>query len=180
MGEIVVYFKIIYRGVVQFMEKQIMLTAEGLQNLKSELENLKTVKRKEIAEKIKVALSFGDLSENSEYDEAKNEQAIMESRILEIETMLKNARVINEDELSTKIVHVGSTVKLKDITENAETFGEIVEYKIVGASEADPREGRISDESPVGNKLIGQKAGNVVNVETPGGISTYEILEILK
>lgn len=157
------------------MEKQIILTPEGLQNLKDELDNLKTVKRKEIAEKIKVALSFGDLSENSEYDEAKNEQAIMESRILEIETMLKKVKVINEGELSTKIIHVGSKVKLED-----KTFNETVEYRIVGSSEADPREGRISDESPVGAALLGHKAGQTINVETPGGISTYKILEISK
>lgn len=157
------------------MEKQIMLTAEGLQALKDELENLKTVKRKEIAEKIKVALSFGDLSENSEYDEAKNEQAIMESRIVEIEAMLKNAKIINEKGLSKKIIHIGSKVKLED-----KTFNETVEYKIVGSSEADPREGRISDESPVGSALLGHKAGQTVEVETPGGICTYKILEILK
>lgn len=157
------------------MEKQIILTPEGLQNLKDELDNLKTVKRKEIAEKIKVALSFGDLSENSEYDEAKNEQAIMESRILEIETMLKKVKVINEGELSTKIIHVGSKVKLED-----KTFDETVEYRIVGSSEADPREGRISDESPVGAALLGHKVGQTINVETPGGISTYKILEISK
>ncbi|MBR2735560.1 MAG: transcription elongation factor GreA [Clostridia bacterium] len=157
------------------MEKQIILTAEGLQNLKDELDNLKTVKRKEIAEKIKVALSFGDLSENSEYDEAQNEQAIMEARILEIEAMLKKVKVINEGELSTKIIHVGSKVKLED-----KTFKKTVEYRIVGSSEADPREGRISDESPVGAALLGHKAGQTVKVETPGGISTYKILEISK
>ena len=157
------------------MEKQIILTAEGLQNLKDELDNLKTVKRKEIAEKIKVALSFGDLSENSEYDEAKNEQAIIEARILEIEAMLKKVKVINEGELSTKIIHVGSKVKLED-----KTFKKTVEYRIVGSSEADPREGRISDESPVGAALLGHKAGQTVKVETPGGISTYKILEISK
>lgn len=157
------------------MEKKIILTAEGLQNLKDELDNLKTVKRKEIAEKIKVALSFGDLSENSEYDEAKNEQAIMEARILEIEAMLKKVTIINEGELSTKIIHVGSKVKLED-----KTFKEKVEYRIVGSSEADPREGRISDESPVGAALLGHKAGQTVKVETPGGIVTYKILEISK
>ena len=119
--------------------------------------------------------SFGDLSENSEYDEAKNEQEIMESRILEIETMLKKVKVINEGELSTKIIHVGSKVKLED-----KTFDETVEYRIVGSSEADPREGRISDESPVGAALLGHKAGQTINVETPGGISTYKILEISK
>ena len=125
------------------MEKQVILTQEGLNNLKAELENLKTVRRKEVAEKIKVALSFGDLSENSEYDEAKNEQAIMESRILEIEAMLKNVKVIDEDELSTDRIHVGSKIKVHDVS-----FDETLDYRIVGSSEADPREGRISDESP--------------------------------
>lgn len=157
------------------LEKQVILTEEGLKNLENELETLKTVRRKEIAEKIKVALSFGDLSENSEYDEAKNEQAIMESRILEIEAMLKNVKVIDEHELSTDIVHVGSKVKVKDIT-----FDEIVDYRIVGSSEADPREGRISDESPVGAALLGHREGHKIKVETPGGICEYEILEIYK
>ena len=157
------------------MEKEILLTEEGLKNLKEELETLKTVKRKEIAEKIKVALSFGDLSENSEYDEAKNEQAIMEARILEIETMLKHVRIINEENLSTDTIHVGSKVKLYDFE-----FGEEVEYRIVGSSEADPREGKISDESPVGSTLLGHKKGQEVNVITPGGVCKYSVLEISK
>jgi len=157
------------------MEKEILLTEEGLKNLKEELETLKTVKRKEVAEKIKVALSFGDLSENSEYDEAKNEQAIMEARILEIETMLKHVRIINEENLSTDTIHVGSKVKLYDFE-----FGEEVEYRIVGSSEADPREGKISDESPVGSTLLGHKKGQEVNVITPGGVCKYSVLEISK
>ena len=127
------------------MSKQVILTEEGLRNLESELENLKTVKRKEVAEKIKVALSFGDLSENSEYDEAKNEQAIIEARILEIESMLKDVKIIDEHELSTELVNVGSKVKVEDME-----YSEIIDYKIVGPSEADPREGKISDESPGG------------------------------
>ena len=155
--------------------KKVILTEEGLKKLEAELDNLKTVKRKEVAEKIKVALSFGDLSENSEYDEAKNEQAIMEARIVEIETMLKNVSVIDEHELGTDTVHVGSKIKVKDIA-----FDEILDYKIVGSSEADPREGRISDESPVGAALIGCKEGEIVKVETPGGICKYELLEIYK
>ena len=157
------------------MEKQIVLTEEGLKNLEKELENLKIVRRKEVAEKIKVALSFGDLSENSEYDEAKNEQAIMEARILEIESMLKNVKIIDETDISTDKVHVGSKVKLKDIE-----YDETVEYKIVGSSEADPREGRISDESPVGEALIGHKKGQTVKVKTPSGVLKYKILEISK
>ena len=157
------------------MAKQVILTEEGLKNLESELENLKTVKRKEIAEKIKVALSFGDLSENSEYDEAKNEQAIMEARIMEIEAMLKNVKIIDEHELSTEIIYVGSKVKVEDIE-----YSEIIDYKIVGPSEANPREGKISDESPVGGAFIGHKKGDIVKVETPGGLCTYKIIEIYK
>lgn len=157
------------------MTKQVLLTDEGLKNLEAELEELKTVKRKEIAEKIKVALSFGDLSENSEYDEAKNEQAIVEARIASIENMLKNVQVINEDELGTEIIHVGSKVKVRDID-----FDDICEYKIVGSSEADPVNGRISDESPVGKGLIGHKVGEKVEIETPAGSMSYEVLEISK
>ena len=157
------------------MSKQVILTEEGLKNLEAELENLKTVKRKEVAEKIKVALSFGDLSENSEYDEAKNEQGIIEARILEIEAMLKNVKVIDEHELSTELVNVGSKVKVKDME-----YDEIIDYKIVGPSEANPMEGRISDESPVGAAFIGHKEGDLVKVETPGGICSYKIMEIYK
>ena len=153
----------------------MILTQEGLSNLKNELENLKTVRRKEVAEKIKVALSFGDLSENSEYDEAKNEQAIMESRIFEIEAMLKNVKVIDEDELSTDRIHVGSKIKVQDVS-----FNETLDYRIVDSSEADPREGRISDESPVGAALLGHKKGQTVVVKTPGGDVKYKILEIYK
>lgn len=157
------------------MTKQVLMTDEGLKNLEAELEELKAVKRKEIAEKIKVALSFGDLSENSEYDEAKNEQAIVEARIASIENMLKNVKIINEDELSTEIIHVGSKVKVRDID-----FDDICEYKIVGSSEADPVNGRISDESPVGKGLIGHKVGEKVDIETPAGSMSYEVLEISK
>ena len=157
------------------MTKQVLLTDEGLKNLEAELEELKTVKRKEIKKKIKVALSFGDLSENSEYDEAKNEQAIVEARIAAIENMLKNVQVINEDELSTEIIHVGSKVKVRDID-----FDDICDYKIVGSSEADPVNGRISDESPVGKGLIGHKVGEIIQIETPAGSMSYEVLEISK
>lgn len=157
------------------MTKQVLMTDEGLKNLEAELEELKAVKRKEIAEKIKVALSFGDLSENSEYDEAKNEQAIVEARIASIENTLKNVKIINEDELSTEIIHVGSKVKVRDID-----FDDICEYKIVGSSEADPVNGRISDESPVGKGLIGHKVGEKVEIETPAGSMSYEVLEISK
>ncbi len=155
------------------MEKQVLLTKEGLKNLENELEELKTKRRKEISEKIKVALSFGDLSENSEYDEAKNEQAIVEARIISIEAMLKNVKVIDEGKINTKIVNVGSKVKVNDLT-----YNEILEYKIVGSNEADPLEGKISDESPVGAGLLKHEVGDIVEIEVPAGTAKYEILEI--
>ena len=155
--------------------KQTILTDEGLKKLEEELEQLKTVTRKEVADKIKVALSFGDLSENSEYDEAKNEQALVESRIVQIEAMLKNVKILDEDELTNDIVSVGSKIKLVD-----KEFNEEVDYQIVGSTEADPMSGRISDESPVGQSLLGHKVGDVVEVETPGGGCLYEVLEITK
>ena len=155
--------------------KQTILTDEGLKKLEEELEQLKTVTRKEVADKIKVALSFGDLSENSEYDEAKNEQALVESRIVQIEAMLKNVKILDEDELTNDIVSVGSKIKLFD-----KEFDEEVDYQIVGSTEADPMSGRISDESPVGQSLLGHKVGDVVEVETPGGVCLYEVLEITK
>lgn len=157
------------------MVKQVLLTAEGLRNLEEELDLLKTVRRKEIAEKIKVALSFGDLSENSEYDEAKNEQAIVEARIATIENMLKNVKIINEDEISTDSITVGSRVKVEDLELN-----EICEYKLVGSSEADPMNGKISDESPVGRGLMGHRAGDTVEIETPVGVVSYKVVEISK
>ena len=155
--------------------KQTILTDEGLKKLEEELEQLKTVTRKEVADKIKVALSFGDLSENSEYDEAKNEQALVESRIVQIEAMLKNVKILDEDELTNDIVSVGSKIKLFD-----KEFDEEVDYQIVGSTDADPMSGRISDESPVGQSLLGHKVGDVVEVETPGGVCLYEVLEITK
>ena len=155
--------------------KQTILTDEGLKKLEEELEQLKTVTRKEVADKIKVALSFGDLSENSEYDEAKSEQALVESRIVQIEAMLKNVKILDEDELTNDIVSVGSKIKLFD-----KEFDEEVDYQIVGSTEADPMSGRISDESPVGQSLLGHKVGDVVEVETPGGVCLYEVLEITK
>lgn len=163
------------RWFVYKMMKQVLLTDEGLKNLETELEELKTVRRKEIAEKIKVALSFGDLSENSEYDEAKNEQAMVEARIATIEGILKNVKVINEDEIDTHTIRVGAKVKLKDLE-----FDEICEYKIVGSNEADPTNGKISDESPVGKNILGHKVSDKVEVETPAGVTVYEVLEISK
>ena len=153
----------------------MILTQEGLEKLEQELEELKSVKRKEIAEKIKVALSFGDLSENSEYDEAKNEQAIIEGRIAEIENQLKNVRVLDESELNTEVVHVGSKIRIRETgTTQEET------YKIVGSTEADPINGRISDESPVGKSMLGHSVGDVVEVLIPSGAVSYELIEISK
>ncbi len=157
------------------MIKHTVLTAEGLEKLESELLYLKTEKRMDIAEKIKVARSFGDLSENSEYDEAKNEQAMVEARIAEIEAMLKNVKIIDADEISTDVVSIGSKVRVLDVE-----FNEEVTYFVVGSTEADPINGKISDESPVGKALIGQKVKKTVSVETPGGIAKYKILEIGK
>ncbi len=155
------------------MLKEILLTDDGLRALEEELEELKTVKRKEISEKIKVALSFGDLSENSEYDEAKNDQGKLESRIAEIEEMLKNVRVLDDDDVTNETVSVGSRVKVRDIE-----YDEIVTYQIVGFTQADPDEGRISDESPVGMALLGHKVGETVEAEVPSGVLSFEILEI--
>lgn len=161
--------------VVVYMIKQVFLTREGLQKLEEEMEELKTVKRKEIAEKIKVALSFGDLSENSEYDEAKNEQAIIESRIIYIENVLKNVTIIDENAISTESIHVGSKIKIRDIE-----FKEDCNYRIVGSNEADPEKGLISDESPIGSALLGHAVGDVVQVDAPVGIVEFKVLEISK
>ena len=157
-------------------EKQYFITEEGLAALEKELEYLKIVRRKEVAEKIKVALSFGDLSENSEYDEAKNDQAMVEARIADLEVMLKGAVVINESELNNETVYIGSRIEV-DLT-SATGAQSRRDFKIVGSNEADPRNGKISDESAVGKALIGAKVGQVVEVETPAGISKYQIVTI--
>lgn len=154
-------------------ERDVFLTEEGLKKLEFELEDLKTVKRKEIAGRIKVALDFGDISENSEYDQAKNEQAQLEDRIAKLENMLRNARLIDEDDITTDIVGIGSKVKVKDLE-----YEEEMEFTIVGSAEADPYNGRISNESPVGSALLGYKSGDKVAVLVPDGTIEYEILEI--
>lgn len=154
-------------------ERDVFLTEEGLKKLEFELEDLKTVKRKEIAGRIKVALDFGDISENSEYDQAKNEQAQLEDRIAKLENMLRNARLIDEDDITTDIVGIGSKVKVKDLE-----YEEEMEFTIVGSAEADPYNGRISNESPVGSALLGYKSGDRVAVLVPDGTIEYEILEI--
>lgn len=158
-------------------QKPTMLTTEGLKKLEDELSELINVKRKEIAEKIKVARSFGDLSENSEYDDAKNEQAILEARITTIESILKTAVIIDESETSTENVHLTSTVKIEIL----ET-GTQASYTIVGSgsNEANPAMGKISDESPIGAALMGKSVDDVVEVETPGGVITVKVLEISK
>ena len=156
-------------------QKETLLTFEGLKKLEEEVEYLKTVKRKEIAERIKVAVGFGDLSENSEYDEAKNEQAQIEMRIMELENKLRNVKIIDEDEIETKTVQVGNIVQVLDME-----FDEKVEYKIVGSTEADVTENKISNESPIGSALLGKKKNEIVDVETPGGIIQFKILKITK
>lgn len=157
------------------MAKPVLLTAEGLKKLEEELDLLKGEKRKEIAEKIKVARSYGDLSENSEYDDAKNEQAMLEARIVTIEATLKNAVLIDEEDISNEHVHIGSNVKLLNLRTDSE-----VTYKIVGSNEANPSAGKISDESPVGMALIGHSVGDVVEVEVPVGVIGFKVLEIFK
>ncbi len=159
--------------------KEILLTQEGLDKLVAELNELKGVKRKEVAEKIKVALSFGDLSENSEYDEAKNEQAIVEARIADIEVMLKRVRVIDESELSREDIHIGSKLELR-VVNPASGSSQVVNYKIVGSNEADPASGCISDESAVGKALLGHSTGDKVEIEVPAGKMEYEVLAISK
>ncbi|MCX7885480.1 MAG: transcription elongation factor GreA [Caloramator sp.] len=155
--------------------KQVILTYEGVKKIEQELEYLKTVKRKEVTQKIKTALSFGDLSENSEYDEAKNEQAFVEGRIATLENMLKNAKVIDEDDIKTDIVSIGTTVKVKDLE-----FQDELEFTIVGSAEADPASMKISNEAPIGKGLLGKKVGDKVVIQVPDGVTTFEILEIKK
>ncbi len=157
------------------MIKELVMSREGLKKLEAELEELKTVRRKEVAEKIKTALGYGDLSENSEYDEAKNEQAIVEGRIAEIEAQLKHVRILDESQLSDETVHIGSKVRMRN------GKGDKVEYKIVGSTESDPFNGMISDESPVGKAVLGHAAGDKVLVVMPSGAeATFEILSISK
>lgn len=155
------------------MAEEILLTSDGLKEIQDELEQLKTVGRKDIAEKIKVALSFGDLSENSEYDEAKSEQGKLESRINELEAILQNYKLIDEDELSSDVVNRASKVTLRDM----ETKEEYT-YQIVGPQQANPMKNRISDESPVGKAILGKKKGATVSVETPAGTLKYKIVDI--
>lgn len=155
--------------------KEILLTPEGVQKLENELINLKTVRRREVAQRIKQALAFGDLSENAEYDEAKNEQAFIEGRIVSLENMLKNAKIIDDEDIETDSVSVGCTVSLLDVE-----FNETIEYTIVGSAEANPSENKISNESPVGKAILGKSVGDEIHVNVPDGIITFKILEIKK
>ena len=155
------------------MVKEFKMSQERYDELKKELDYSKTTRADDIAELIKEARGFGDLSENSEYDEAKSEQGKLEARIGEIEAMLENAKVLDEDALGTEVIHVGSKLKLKDLE-----MGETEDYQIVGFAQADPDIGLISDESPVGKALLGHRLGDTVEVEVPAGVISFEVLEI--
>ena len=156
-------------------EKEVILTQEGYNNLEKELNFLKTEKRADIADRIKVALGFGDLSENSEYDEAKNAQAANETKIAELENKLRYAKIIDESEIDTKTVQVGNTVKVLDME-----FNEEESYTIVGSTEVDLAQNKISNESPIGAALMGAKKGQVVEAQAPAGVMKYKIISITK
>ena len=153
--------------------KEVILTAEGYEKLKEEIELLRTDKRRDIAERIRVARDFGDIAENAEYDDAKNEQAMLEHKIMLLEERVLHARVIEADDVDTSVVSIGSRVRLKDMDAN-----ETVEYHIVGSAEANPAEHKLSNESPVGRAIIGHKKGEVVEVSAPRGALKFKILDI--
>ncbi len=157
------------------MSKDIVLTAEGYDKLLEELEHLTNMRRREVASRIKSAIEFGDISENSEYDDAKNEQAFIEGRISQINDVLAKASLIDKKKVTTKMVSIGSRVKLLDVEENEE-----FEYRLVGSVEADPENHKISNESPVGQAILGRKAGETIKVEVPSGTIEYRIIEIKK
>lgn len=152
---------------------EVILTQEGLEKLEDELRELKTVKRKELAERLKLAISYGDLKENSEYHSAKDDQAFMETRILILEKMLTKARVISADNIDSNKVSIGSIVLLNDIE-----FAEKIEYQLVGPAEADVANNKISYESPLGKEIMGKEVGSVIHVNAPMGVIKYELLEI--
>jgi len=156
-------------------EKEVILTRQGLQKLEDELEILKSVKRKEVAERIKQAIEFGDISESSEYEDAKNEQAFIEGRIMSLEKTLRNARLIEDDDIQTDRVSLGSKVVLRD-TES----GREISFTIVSSAETNPKERKISDESPVGRAIIGKSIGSEVEVQVPAGLARYQIVSIEK
>lgn len=155
--------------------KQMLYTKEGFQALQDELRERQTIKREEIKEAIALARSFGDLSENSEYDEARNEQAKNEARILELQVLIDNALIVDETKIDTSVISIGSTVKVYD-----NEFEEEVEYSIVGSNEVDPLAGKISDQSPIGHALMGKSAGAEITVDTPAGTLTFKILEVTR
>ena len=159
-----------------FSDDQTLVTKEGLRKLKEELDYLKTVRRQEVANRLKEAISYGDLSENSEYEEAKNEQAFVEGRIIELEKKIKNAKIIagKKDSKSGKIIEIGSTICVRNKTDQEEPE----EFTIVGSTEADPLDYKISNESPIGKMLLGKKAGDTVQVDTPAGMMRYEVLRV--
>ncbi len=157
------------------MPEQVMLTEEGFEKLENELDYLENEKRREVAKRIKVAREFGDISENSEYDDAKNEQAFVEGRIKEIKNMLNNAHVVKDEEITDKKVNLGTKVMLHNLDSD-----EKITYTIVGSAEADPLNHKISNESPIGKSILGHGIGDQVTVETPGGDVDYEILSIKK
>lgn len=156
-------------------DKETILTQDGLKKYEEELETLKSVKRREVAERIKVAIGYGDISENSEYEDAKNEQAFIEGRIITLEKMLRNARIINNDEINIDSVSIGSKVIVEDLE-----YGDQTEYSIVGTAEADPFENKISNESPLGKAILGKERGTVVEVNVPAGNIQYKIVDIKK
>ncbi|WP_440299700.1 transcription elongation factor GreA [Huintestinicola butyrica] len=155
--------------------KKIRMSAEGLKDLEKQLEYLKNVRRAEVAQKLKEARSFGDLSENAEYDEAKNEQAILEAEIVDVEMKINNAEVVSDSDLSTDEIGVGSYVKLKDLE-----LDEVMELQIVGSTEADPENNKISEDAPIGIAALKKKVGDILEVEAPIGIIRMEVLEISK
>ena len=153
--------------------KEVILTPEGYEKLKQEIEHLQTEKRREVAERIRVAREFGDIAENAEYDDAKNEQAMLEHKIAQLEERLANAKVIDTGDVDTSVVSLGSRVRLKDVDAN-----ETVEYHIVGSAEANPAEQKLSNESPVGKAILGRKKGETVEVAAPRGALKFKILDI--
>ena len=156
-------------------ENQVLISKEGLNKLKDELDHFKNVRRKEVAERLKEAISYGDLSENSEYEEAKNEQAFIEGRIIELEKMIVNAKIISEGKKTTEsTVQIGSTVTVQNITENDEPET----YTIVGSTEANPAEYKISNESPIGSAILGKAKNDVIKAKVPAGVFEYKILKI--
>jgi transcription elongation factor GreA len=162
------------KGAKYMVSKEVILTQGGLEKLEKELEFLKSVKRREVASRIKTAISFGDISENSEYEDAKNEQAFIEGRIITLEKMLRNVRLIDDAEINSDTVGIGSTVLIKDLE-----FNEDFHYTIVGSAEANPAENKISNESPVGKAILNKKIGDVVEVTVPAGVLKYQLVKIL-